>query len=112
MLLFRLIQNGLTRFLLLRRLSLTSLLPRVHAHILHICAAHVLYLKSSGGLAAELELQPRRVDVFGELPFDAHAVCVCSRAGDTIASVNQNLVDGFRHKEIVELIRACGNTVR
>eukprot|EP00066_Takifugu_rubripes_P001985 XP_003963572.1 PREDICTED: general receptor for phosphoinositides 1-associated scaffold protein [Takifugu rubripes] len=31
---------------------------------------------------------------------------------DTIASVNENLVDGFRHKEIVQLIRACGNTVR
>ncbi|XP_029689396.1 general receptor for phosphoinositides 1-associated scaffold protein [Takifugu rubripes] len=34
------------------------------------------------------------------------------KVGDTIASVNENLVDGFRHKEIVQLIRACGNTVR
>uniref|UniRef100_H3D4P8 Trafficking regulator and scaffold protein tamalin n=1 Tax=Tetraodon nigroviridis TaxID=99883 RepID=H3D4P8_TETNG len=33
-------------------------------------------------------------------------------AGDTIASINENLVDGFRHREIVQLIRACGNTVR
>ncbi|CAG03954.1 unnamed protein product [Tetraodon nigroviridis] len=31
---------------------------------------------------------------------------------DTIASINENLVDGFRHREIVQLIRACGNTVR
>uniref|UniRef100_A0A3Q3X410 PDZ domain-containing protein n=1 Tax=Mola mola TaxID=94237 RepID=A0A3Q3X410_MOLML len=30
---------------------------------------------------------------------------------DTIASVNEAAVDGFRHKEIVQLIRACGNTI-
>ncbi len=38
------------------------------------------------------------------------SVCVC--AGDTIASVNESTVEGFRHKEIVQLIRACGNTIR
>uniref|UniRef100_A0A3B4XPM7 Trafficking regulator and scaffold protein tamalin n=1 Tax=Seriola lalandi dorsalis TaxID=1841481 RepID=A0A3B4XPM7_SERLL len=30
---------------------------------------------------------------------------------DTIASVNEAPVEGFRHKEIVQLIRACGNTI-
>lgn len=37
---------------------------------------------------------------------------VCARTGDTIASVNEATVEGFRHKEIVQLIRACGNTIR
>lgn len=39
-------------------------------------------------------------------------VCVCVGTGDTIASVNEATVEGFRHKEIVQLIRACGNTIR
>ncbi|XP_047447722.1 general receptor for phosphoinositides 1-associated scaffold protein [Mugil cephalus] len=34
------------------------------------------------------------------------------KVGDTIASVNETTVEGFRHKEIVQLIRACGNTIR
>ncbi|XP_019960256.1 general receptor for phosphoinositides 1-associated scaffold protein [Paralichthys olivaceus] len=34
------------------------------------------------------------------------------KVGDTIASVNEASVEGFRHKEIVQLIRACGNTLR
>ncbi|KAF7669040.1 hypothetical protein LDENG_00254590 [Lucifuga dentata] len=34
------------------------------------------------------------------------------KVGDTIASVNEAEVDGFRHKEIVQLISACGNTLR
>ncbi|XP_044208042.1 general receptor for phosphoinositides 1-associated scaffold protein [Thunnus albacares] len=34
------------------------------------------------------------------------------KVGDTIASVNEATVEGFRHKEIVQLIRACGNTLR
>ncbi|XP_076023249.1 general receptor for phosphoinositides 1-associated scaffold protein [Genypterus blacodes] len=34
------------------------------------------------------------------------------KVGDTIASVNEATVDGFRHKDIVQLIRACGNTLR
>ncbi|XP_067096205.1 general receptor for phosphoinositides 1-associated scaffold protein [Osmerus mordax] len=34
------------------------------------------------------------------------------KVGDTIASVNKATVEGFRHKEIVQLIRACGNTIR
>ncbi|KAM7405157.1 hypothetical protein PAMP_012441 [Pampus punctatissimus] len=34
------------------------------------------------------------------------------RVGDTISSVNEATVEGFRHKEIVQLIRACGNTLR
>ncbi|XP_034392583.1 general receptor for phosphoinositides 1-associated scaffold protein [Cyclopterus lumpus] len=34
------------------------------------------------------------------------------KVGDTIESVNEATVDGFRHKEIVQLIRACGNTLR
>lgn len=38
-------------------------------------------------------------------------LCV-PRAGDTISSVNEAAVEGFRHKEIVQLIRACGNTIR
>ncbi|KAM9344472.1 general receptor for phosphoinositides 1-associated scaffold protein [Pholidichthys leucotaenia] len=34
------------------------------------------------------------------------------KVGDTISSVNEATVEGFRHKEIVQLIRACGNTLR
>ncbi|KAJ3586949.1 hypothetical protein NHX12_013340 [Muraenolepis orangiensis] len=34
------------------------------------------------------------------------------KVGDTISSVNEASVDGFRHKEIVQLIRACGNSIR
>ncbi|XP_056279951.1 general receptor for phosphoinositides 1-associated scaffold protein [Pseudoliparis swirei] len=34
------------------------------------------------------------------------------KVGDTIASVNEATVDGFRHKDIVQLIRASGNTLR
>ncbi|XP_029363295.1 general receptor for phosphoinositides 1-associated scaffold protein [Echeneis naucrates] len=34
------------------------------------------------------------------------------KVGDTITSVNDASVEGFRHKEIVQLIRACGNTIR
>ncbi|KAM3617428.1 uncharacterized protein V6R79_006025 [Siganus canaliculatus] len=34
------------------------------------------------------------------------------KVGDTISSVNETTVEGFRHKEIVQLIRACGNTIR
>ncbi|XP_038579457.1 general receptor for phosphoinositides 1-associated scaffold protein [Micropterus salmoides] len=34
------------------------------------------------------------------------------KVGDTIASVNEATVEGFRHKDIVQLIRACGNTLR
>lgn len=39
-------------------------------------------------------------------------LCVCVCVGDTIASVNEATVEGFRHKEIVQLIRACGNSIR
>ncbi|KAJ8412233.1 hypothetical protein AAFF_G00145000 [Aldrovandia affinis] len=34
------------------------------------------------------------------------------RVGDTISGVNEASVDGFRHQEIVQLIRSCGNTIR
>ncbi|XP_077573087.1 general receptor for phosphoinositides 1-associated scaffold protein isoform X1 [Stigmatopora nigra] len=34
------------------------------------------------------------------------------KVGETIASVNETPVEGFRHKEIVQLIKACGNTLR
>ncbi|MBN3297675.1 GRASP protein, partial [Amia calva] len=34
------------------------------------------------------------------------------KVGDTIASVNDAKVEGFRHKEIVQLIRSSGNTIR
>ncbi|XP_005986359.1 general receptor for phosphoinositides 1-associated scaffold protein [Latimeria chalumnae] len=34
------------------------------------------------------------------------------KIGDTIASVNGISVEGFRHKEIVEMIRSCGNFLR
>lgn len=34
------------------------------------------------------------------------------KVGDTIASVNDATVEGFRHKDIVQLIRGCGNTIR
>lgn len=32
--------------------------------------------------------------------------------GDTIASVNDTSVEGFRHKEIVQLIKSSGNDIR
>lgn len=32
--------------------------------------------------------------------------------GDTIASVNDTSVEGFRHKEIVQLIKSSGNSIR
>lgn len=93
------------RFLFPSEVLGPSLLPRVHTHIRHICAAHVSQLKSNDGLAGPLGL-------FGELLFNVHVVCLCARAGDTIASVNESLVEGCQHKEIVQLIRAGGNTVR
>ncbi|XP_029102278.1 general receptor for phosphoinositides 1-associated scaffold protein [Scleropages formosus] len=34
------------------------------------------------------------------------------RVGDTIARVNEENVEGFRHKEIVQLIRSSGNSLR
>ncbi|XP_072305330.1 general receptor for phosphoinositides 1-associated scaffold protein [Eucyclogobius newberryi] len=34
------------------------------------------------------------------------------KVGDTISSVNDAAVEGFRHKEIVQLIKACGNALR
>ncbi|KAG9333985.1 hypothetical protein JZ751_009301 [Albula glossodonta] len=34
------------------------------------------------------------------------------KVGDTIASVNEAVVEGFRHKEIVQLIRSSGNSIR
>uniref|UniRef100_A0A3B5MD27 Trafficking regulator and scaffold protein tamalin n=1 Tax=Xiphophorus couchianus TaxID=32473 RepID=A0A3B5MD27_9TELE len=34
------------------------------------------------------------------------------KVGDTIASVNETTVEGFLHKDIVQLIRSCGNTLR
>nr|XP_015199817.1 PREDICTED: general receptor for phosphoinositides 1-associated scaffold protein [Lepisosteus oculatus] len=34
------------------------------------------------------------------------------KVGDTISSVNDVSVEGFRHKEIVQLIRSSGNTIR
>ncbi|XP_007553673.1 general receptor for phosphoinositides 1-associated scaffold protein isoform X1 [Poecilia formosa] len=34
------------------------------------------------------------------------------KVGDTIASVNETAVEGFLHKDIVQLIRSCGNTLR
>ncbi|XP_052397694.1 general receptor for phosphoinositides 1-associated scaffold protein [Carassius gibelio] len=34
------------------------------------------------------------------------------KVGDTIASVNDTSVEGFRHKEIVQLIKSSGNSIR
>ncbi|XP_064155105.1 general receptor for phosphoinositides 1-associated scaffold protein [Anguilla rostrata] len=34
------------------------------------------------------------------------------RVGDTIASVNEAVVEGCRHKDIVQLIRSSGNSIR
>ncbi|XP_016085439.1 general receptor for phosphoinositides 1-associated scaffold protein-like [Sinocyclocheilus grahami] len=34
------------------------------------------------------------------------------KVGDTIASVNDTSVEGFRHKEIVQLIKSSGNIIR
>ncbi|XP_056130789.1 general receptor for phosphoinositides 1-associated scaffold protein isoform X2 [Lampris incognitus] len=54
--------------------------------------------------AAKITLQ------WNDLHLDEHTCFVCT--GDTIASVNETTVDGFQHKDIVQLIRACGNTIR
>ncbi|XP_056130788.1 general receptor for phosphoinositides 1-associated scaffold protein isoform X1 [Lampris incognitus] len=43
---------------------------------------------------------------------DSPAQLAGLKVGDTIASVNETTVDGFQHKDIVQLIRACGNTIR
>lgn len=34
------------------------------------------------------------------------------KVGDTISTVNDTAVEGFRHKEMVQLIKSCGNTIR
>uniref|UniRef100_A0A3Q2DZ90 Trafficking regulator and scaffold protein tamalin n=1 Tax=Cyprinodon variegatus TaxID=28743 RepID=A0A3Q2DZ90_CYPVA len=34
------------------------------------------------------------------------------KVGDTIASVNETTVEGYLHKDIVQLIKSCGNTIR
>ncbi|XP_023862156.1 general receptor for phosphoinositides 1-associated scaffold protein-like [Salvelinus sp. IW2-2015] len=34
------------------------------------------------------------------------------KVGDTITSVNETTVEGFQHKEIVQLIRASGNSIK
>ncbi|KAM9445150.1 general receptor for phosphoinositides 1-associated scaffold protein [Clarias gariepinus] len=43
---------------------------------------------------------------------DSPAKLAGLKVGDTIASINDNSVEGVRHKEIVQLIRASGNSVR
>ncbi|XP_061541754.1 general receptor for phosphoinositides 1-associated scaffold protein [Phycodurus eques] len=43
---------------------------------------------------------------------DSPAQLAGLHVGETIASVNEAPVEGFRHKEIVQLIKACGNTLR
>uniref|UniRef100_A0A8C6UEC6 GRP1 (general receptor for phosphoinositides 1)-associated scaffold protein n=1 Tax=Neogobius melanostomus TaxID=47308 RepID=A0A8C6UEC6_9GOBI len=34
------------------------------------------------------------------------------KVGDTISTVNESAVEGYRHKDIVQLIKACGNSLR
>ncbi|XP_062871308.1 general receptor for phosphoinositides 1-associated scaffold protein [Trichomycterus rosablanca] len=43
---------------------------------------------------------------------DSAAKLAGLKVGDTITSVNETSVDGFRHKDIVQLIRSAGDTVR
>ncbi|XP_072223502.1 general receptor for phosphoinositides 1-associated scaffold protein [Leuresthes tenuis] len=43
---------------------------------------------------------------------DSPAQLAGLKVGDTIASVNEATVEGFLHKDIVQLIRASGNTLR
>ncbi|XP_029282094.1 general receptor for phosphoinositides 1-associated scaffold protein [Cottoperca gobio] len=43
---------------------------------------------------------------------DSPALEAGLKVGDTITSVNEATVEGFRHKDIVQLIRSCGNTLR
>lgn len=43
---------------------------------------------------------------------DSPALLAGLKVGDTIASVNDTSVDGFRHKEIVQLIKSSGNNIR
>ncbi|KAG9269815.1 general receptor for phosphoinositides 1-associated scaffold protein isoform X2 [Astyanax mexicanus] len=43
---------------------------------------------------------------------DSPAKTAGLKVGDTIASVNDASVEGFRHKDIVQLIRSSGNTIR
>ncbi|KAI5612134.1 general receptor for phosphoinositides 1-associated scaffold protein [Silurus asotus] len=42
---------------------------------------------------------------------DSPAKLAGLKMGDTIASVNETSVEGFRHKDIVQLIRSSGNSV-
>lgn len=72
--LLRLIPNGLSRLVLLSpgcasffQRPVTSLVPRVHTHILHICAAHVSSLKASEGQGTAVE--------------HVRCVCLCTRRG-------------------------------
>ncbi|KAK1801939.1 hypothetical protein P4O66_022565 [Electrophorus voltai] len=43
---------------------------------------------------------------------DSPAKLAGLKVGDTIARVNDSTVEGFRHKDIVQLIRSSGNTIR
>ncbi|KAI4891185.1 hypothetical protein NFI96_011819, partial [Prochilodus magdalenae] len=43
---------------------------------------------------------------------DSPAKLAGLKIGDTIASVNDTSVEGFRHKDIVQLVRSSGNTIR
>ncbi|KAK2885422.1 hypothetical protein Q8A67_016259 [Cirrhinus molitorella] len=43
---------------------------------------------------------------------DSPAQLAGLKVGDTIASVNDTSVEGFRHKEIVQLIKSSGNSIR
>ncbi|XP_052450578.1 general receptor for phosphoinositides 1-associated scaffold protein [Carassius gibelio] len=43
---------------------------------------------------------------------DSAAQLAGLKVGDTIASVNDTSVEGFRHKEIVQLIKSSGNSIR
>ncbi|XP_050952584.1 general receptor for phosphoinositides 1-associated scaffold protein isoform X2 [Labeo rohita] len=43
---------------------------------------------------------------------DSPAQLAGLKVGDTIASVNDTSVEGFRHKDIVQLIKSSGNSIR
>lgn len=46
------------------------------------------------------------------MPHGTHADPPLCLAGDTIASVNGLNVEGIRHREIVDIIKASGNVLR
>lgn len=53
----------------------------------------------------------RGLEFLHHVPWNTCSTLLCL-AGDTIASVNGLNVEGIRHREIVDIIKASGNVLR